>query len=127
MTVNSFTSVSLDPPLVLVCLDKNSGALDSFVTGAGFCINILRESQQYISNDFASKLEDRFSVHSHTTDSWGNPILDDCLSYLECQREAVHEGGDHLILVGRVTSFHYEANGDPLIYFRGGYRELRGV
>ena len=126
MTVNSFTSVSLNPPLILVCLDKKSAMTESFVTGKGFGVNILRESQQSVSNEFAGKSEDRFAKHAHSTSEQGNPVLDGILSFLDCQNEDVYEGGDHLILVGRVMSFSYQSDAAPLLYFNGAYHGLKG-
>jgi len=126
MTVNSFTSVSLDPPLILVCLDKKSAMTESFVNGKGFGVNILHESQQSVSNDFAGKSEDRFATHGYSTSERENPVLDGIVSFLDCQREEVYEGGDHLILVGRVMSFTYQSDADPLIYFNGAYHGLKG-
>ena len=124
LTVNSFTSVSLDPPLVLVCLDRKVQSLRAFERAPGFSINILRAEQQELSRRFSSVVEDRFENlawrrGTHT----GSPLFDEALGVFECRREQIVPAGDHLIFVGRVMEARC-ADGDPLLYFGGRYREL---
>lgn len=125
VTVNSFTSVSLDPPLVLVCLDKRTGSLEAFTSAKGFAINILKESQQQLSNDFAGSHVDDFHDHKYTLSESGSPVIENVLSWIDCHHEVEYDGGDHIIMVGRIMEMHYEATGNPLLYFRGKYAGLK--
>lgn len=124
LTANSFTSVSLDPPLLLVCLANTASSLPAFLEADHFAVNVLHIGQQLISARFAGKAEDRFAQTD--TDVWdsGVPIVRHALAAFECSREAVHEAGDHKILVGRVQRVQFEPRRDPLLYFRGRYRRL---
>jgi len=124
VTVNAFTSLSLDPPLVLFCLDKRTASLDAFAEGPGFALNMLNEDQQDMSERFASSSADKFAGIAYEQWETGSPILGDCLANLDCRRQAVHEGGDHLIIVGRVERLMHVEGGKPLLYFRGRYRRI---
>lgn len=124
LTANSFTSVSLDPPLLLVCLANTANSLDIFRTAKGFAVNVLQIGQQPVSARFASKGEDRFAATSWEQWSTGAPIINESLASFECERHAIHDGGDHQILVGRVIRVRFEPRRDPLLYFRGKYRRL---
>lgn len=125
VTVNSFSSVSLDPPLILFSLARTSQAYDFFVNGPAFAVNVLASDQEDLSSRFSRRdLPDRWEgVGADRWDS-GVPILAGCLANLECDREAVHDGGDHAIIIGRVRRLHSAAAGQPLLYFRGGYARL---
>lgn len=127
LTVNAFTSLSLDPPLVLFCLDKRNGSLDSFQEGKGFALNMLSEEQQSLSVTFSSPVENRFADVEMETWETGVPILTGCLANLECLIDAVHEGGDHLIIVGRVENLHQTDSGRPLLYFNGNYARIGDI
>lgn len=124
LTVNSFTSVSLDPPLVLFCLDRDAGSVGAFTKAPGFAVNILCTGQEEVSARFADPDADRFVRERTTVWMTGAPILTDALAALDCSRHAVHDGGDHVILVGKVLKLEVLADGDPLVYWRGGYRRL---
>jgi len=124
LTANSFTSVSLDPPLVLFCLARNSANLRSFETCNSFGINVLHIGQQPISARFATRGEDRFAELDWERWNNGSPLVKGALASLDCTTYAVHDGGDHLILIGRVKQARFEPNRDPLLYFRGKYRRL---
>jgi len=124
LTANSFTSVSLDPPLLLVCLATAVGSLPAFVAASHFAVNVLHNGQQPVSGRFASKGEDRFAATDWERWDSGVPIISSSLASFECAREAMHEAGDHLILVGRVNRVRFEPRRDPLLYFRGRYRRL---
>lgn len=124
LTANSFTSVSLDPPLLLVCIANSSGSADYLRTAVRFAVNVLQIGQQPTSNRFAGKNEDRFGVTPWEVGEYGTPVLTGSLSSFECARDAVHDGGDHFILVGRVLKAIFEPRRDPLLYFRGKYRKL---
>ena len=124
LTANSFTSVSLDPPLLLVCIANNAGSAAVLEVADRFAVNVLQIGQQPTSNRFASKAEDRFGLTPWEPGEFGTPVLTGSLASFECARHAVHEGGDHFILVGRVLKARFEPRRDPLLYFRGKYRRL---
>jgi flavin reductase (DIM6/NTAB) family NADH-FMN oxidoreductase RutF len=122
MTVNAFTSLSLEPPLVLFCLGRGAYCHDALVGGDGFVLNVLTEDQRHLSEAFSRPLEDRFAGVEYDLWDSGAPILKDCLANLECALEAVHDGGDHAIIVGLVTKLELAENGRPLLYFMGDYK-----
>jgi len=123
ITVSAFCSVSLTPPLVLICIEKNTGSHHAFEQSRVFVVNILRENQQRISDHFASPLEDKFSEISYRSGIEDLPVLEDALANLECSLRYSHEGGDHTIFVGEVEKA--TVNGiQPLLYFHGDYRKL---
>ncbi len=123
MTANSFTSVSLVPPLILVCVDHQSRVLDYLRTGRFFGINVLNENQQAISAHFARSGHDRFFGIEWTAGQTGVPLLPDCLAYFECSPSQVVEAGDHAILIGEVLTAECH-EGRPLLYFGSAYRSL---
>lgn len=124
LTVNSFTSLSLDPPLLLVCLAKAASSTAALTAASHFAVNVLQTGQQPASIRFATKDEDRFGVTPWSCGEAGAPILKDSLGVFECENHAVHDGGDHQILVGRVVKASFDGGIDPLLYFRGSYRRL---
>jgi flavin reductase (DIM6/NTAB) family NADH-FMN oxidoreductase RutF len=124
LTANSFTSVSLDPPLLLVCIANASGTAPALREAAHFGVNVLQIGQQPASNRFATRGEDRFANLPWAPGQTGVPLLGSSLVSFECQRESLHEAGDHFILVGRVVRAQFEPHRDPLLYFRGKYRRL---
>lgn len=129
ITVNAFCSVSLDPPLVLVCIDRASYVYDVFTRTRFFAINFLTEDQQALSQCFASRSEYRFSdfcgatTHTATT---GAPILDNALAFVDCRVVDIYPGGDHDIFVGHVEALG-GADGQPLLFYRGKYTRLEGT
>lgn len=119
-TANSFTSVSLDPPLVLVCLANRSNNYDAFSKGRGFAVNILSEGQKEISNTFARPSDDRFAAVDWQDGPHGGPIIDGVSAWFDCSLFKTVEAGDHVILVGKIEGF--DANPTPgLGYARGAY------
>lgn len=124
MTANSFTSVSLDPPLLLVCVHKMAAAADPLTSASHFAINVLQNEQQPASIRFSTRQDDRFGETPWSCGEAGAPILKDSLCVFECERFAVYDGGDHHILVGQVVKASFDAGLDPLLYFRGRYRRL---
>ena len=125
LTANSFTSVSLDPPLILFSLAKSSNSLDTFRTAGRFAVNVLHIGQQPVAGRFARRDAPRFeSVDWAIRSDGGSPIVADALASFDCRTFAVHEGGDHLIFIGEVTHAWFEPHRDPLLYFRGRYRRL---
>jgi flavin reductase (DIM6/NTAB) family NADH-FMN oxidoreductase RutF/pimeloyl-ACP methyl ester carboxylesterase len=124
LTANSFTSLSLDPPLLLVCIANGAGSAPVLREAEHFAVNLLQISQQPASNRFAGKGEDRFAATAWSAGETGVPLLDGSLGSFECKRHALHDGGDHFILVGEVVRAQFEPRRDPLLYFRGKYRRL---
>jgi flavin reductase (DIM6/NTAB) family NADH-FMN oxidoreductase RutF len=124
ITVNSFTSVSLDPPLLLVCLYKQAASALALTKASHFAINVLQTGQQPASITFSTRVEDRFGQMPWSCGEAGAPILKDSLGVFECENYAVYDGGDHHILVGQVVKASFDASLDPLLYFRGSYRRL---
>jgi flavin reductase (DIM6/NTAB) family NADH-FMN oxidoreductase RutF len=124
ITANSFTSVSLDPPLVLFSLARSARSLGAMLDTAGFAVNVLRESQSALSHRFARTGEDKWHDVRWTPSAHGAPRLDGALAVFECAHHARHDGGDHVIVVGRVVAFHADAHAAPLLYFGSRYRAL---
>lgn len=122
-TANSFTSVSLEPPLLLVCPAKSLSSFDVFANCKNFAVNILSEDQQNISNIFAGSKDDRFSQIDWHTDEQGNPIINGALTHFSCKTERNLEAGDHHLLVGQVLDFSAR-EGRGLGYASGGYFSL---
>jgi 3-hydroxy-9,10-secoandrosta-1,3,5(10)-triene-9,17-dione monooxygenase reductase component len=124
MAANSFTSLSLDPPLILFCVAHTSSTWPR-IEGAGtFAVNILGEEHEQLSNLFAQKGADRFSNTPWHIGVSGAPVLDDAIAYLDCQFEAEHLGGDHKISVGRVIDLDMREGARPLLFYRGGYQRM---
>jgi flavin reductase (DIM6/NTAB) family NADH-FMN oxidoreductase RutF len=123
ITVSAFSSVSLEPPLVLACIDKRSSLHDHLTEGRYFAVNILAEDQQNISRLFASKDEHRFDGARCGLGITGAPLLDGALAYIECRVVHAYPGGDHTIIVGEVESTSV-ADLRPLAYYRGCYSRL---
>ncbi|MBZ9775625.1 flavin reductase family protein [Mesorhizobium sp. CO1-1-8] len=119
-TANSFTSVSLEPPLVLVCIAKKALGHSAFSTSRGFAINILSESQKAESGIFASKVTDKFASVAWQSGQTGNPLIDGSVAVFDCGMEQLVDAGDHSILIGRVRDFTHNG-AQPLGYCRGTY------
>jgi flavin reductase (DIM6/NTAB) family NADH-FMN oxidoreductase RutF len=119
VTANSFSSLSLDPPLVMWAIGRRSRSYPAFGAASRFAVNILSDSQVEISRRFASEAENKFADVPWSPGACG-PILDGALALLECEREAVSDAGDHIILIGRVQRFKMYA-GSPLLYVQGRY------
>ena len=125
LTANSFTSISLDPPLILFSLANQSASMEAFNTSGRFAVNVLHIGQQPIANRFASRIPAKFEgvdwkIHSEG----GSPILPGSLASFDCRTYAIHDGGDHKIFIGEVHHAWFEPHRDPLLYFRGKYRRL---
>ncbi|MCB1755597.1 MAG: flavin reductase [Gammaproteobacteria bacterium] len=120
-TANSFTSVSLDPPLLLVCIDKSAESRHIFEAAEHFAVNILSEQQKDISGIFATKDPDKFDRSDWHDGQFGCPLLDDVVAWFECsQHKKILDAGDHVILIGRVEAFFHQEM-TPLGYGHGGY------
>lgn len=123
LTVTSFSSLSLNPPLVLFCLGRESGSYSALQQAPGFVVHLLGAEQQGISQRFAGTSDDKFSGLAFDVGRWGVPVLRGCLAVLVCQFQEGIPGGDHLIVVGEVLETQ-SGDSAPLLYFCGGYRSL---
>ena len=121
MAIGSFSSVSLDPPLVLFCPQKSSSSWPKIEASGGFCANILTSEQEDVCRVMASKTEDKFSGIGWRAGDSGSPVLADVLGYIDCTIERVHDEGDHLVVIGRVLELDAANEGLPLVFYRGGY------
>jgi 3-hydroxy-9,10-secoandrosta-1,3,5(10)-triene-9,17-dione monooxygenase reductase component len=121
MAANSFTSVSLDPPLVLFCAAKSSSTWPRIETSGKWAANILDDDGEEICRLFAQKGADRFARIAYTPGRTGSPILEDALAFVDCETIAKHDAGDHVIVVGRIVELGYQHDGQPLLFYRGGY------
>jgi len=123
MTANSLTSVSLDPPLLLICVDHRASMLAPLRERRGFVVNVLEAHQEALSRRFAGKHEDRFDGIGYALNPEGHACLEGALAHLECAYHGEVEAGDHTIVLGRVLRGAAH-DGRPLCYFRGGYAAL---
>jgi flavin reductase (DIM6/NTAB) family NADH-FMN oxidoreductase RutF len=123
MTVASFASLSLRPPLVLVCIERAVKTHDAIAIAGKFAVNILEHSQSEISGRFASRIDDKFAGVATRRGELGVPLLDNALTTIECSVREHLPGGDHSIFIGEVQ--HIKASqGTPLIYYRSGYHRI---
>jgi flavin reductase (DIM6/NTAB) family NADH-FMN oxidoreductase RutF len=123
ITVSAFCSVSLEPPLVLICIEKTTGSHHAFEESGRFTINILTDGQADLSEHFASLLDDKFSAVDHAVDEHGLPLLQNSLATLQCVLFKTLDGGDHSIFLGLVEHVIVRDAG-PLLYFKGNYRTI---
>jgi flavin reductase (DIM6/NTAB) family NADH-FMN oxidoreductase RutF len=130
MTANAVSSVSLDPPLCLVCVDHDTECHERLSEGTdGYCLNVLAEDQRDLGEYFADMVDlaDPFETRPTRTAATGAPVFEESLAYLDCTVEAAHEAGDHTIYVGRVEAGDVlDGDGDPLLFFRGEWEALAG-
>jgi len=125
-TVNAFSSVSLNPPLVLICVVNGGEAEASMAAAEHFAVNILADDQENLSRQFSSRVPDRYEGVQAKPGASGAPLLSGCIGYLECRKAAAHPAGDHTIIVGEVLIAEARDEGLPLLYFRSGYRKVSG-
>lgn len=123
ITVSAFSSLSLQPPLVLVCIEKATRIHDVIPKAERFAVNVLREGQGDVSNQFASRVENRFEGVAVEDGKLSLPLLSEALAAIECRLHASLPGGDHTIFVGEVVGTHMR-NGNPLLYYRSEYRTI---
>lgn len=121
LAANSFTSVSLDPPLVAFCVAHTSTTWPRLRRADRLCINILSEPQLNVCTQLATKGGDKFAHLDWTTSPSGGPVLEEALAWLECSVEQEHLAGDHVIVVARVHHLDKHRDGEPLLFYRGGY------
>ncbi|MCP5085305.1 MAG: flavin reductase family protein, partial [Rhodobacteraceae bacterium] len=122
-TANSFSSASLDPPLLLVCLAKSAHSCDVFAKADHFSVNVLADDQKEISGLFASQSPDKFNIAAWHAGPLDMPVIDNALTSFTCARHRLVDAGDHLILIGRVLS-HSSTEAKPLGFFRGAYFDI---
>jgi flavin reductase (DIM6/NTAB) family NADH-FMN oxidoreductase RutF len=125
ITVSSFTVASLEPPLVLVCLDRKSRHHEILPSVGRFAVGILGDDQEELSNRFAGKGEDKFAGVAWRRGELGVPLLEGCLATMECTLESTIPVGDHSVFVGRIERASIREEGEPLLYYRGGYRRVK--
>lgn len=121
ITVNSFTSLSLDPALLLVCLGTSLRSHDALVSCGGFGVSVLAEEQREISGRFATRGGPKWDGISFIEGGRGALMVPEAIAWFECEAEAAHPAGDHTILVGRVCNFMADRAKRPLLFFRGAY------
>jgi len=124
LAVNSFSSVSLEPPLVSFCADCKSSTWPSLRRADGFAVSILREDQEHVCRTFATKGIDRFAQLSWSTSPSGHPVLDGALAWLDCEYHEVLPAGDHELVLGRVTSLDASSDAGPLLFFGGHFHAM---
>jgi flavin reductase (DIM6/NTAB) family NADH-FMN oxidoreductase RutF len=130
MTANAIASLSLDPVMVLICVDKDTHTHGMLDEGRVFAVNILTAEQEAVSRVFATKSEPEpgsLRGHQFRMGETGAPILEGCLAYLDCRVKGVLEGGDHSIFLGEVIDQAMVSDAPPLLFFRGKYRELAQI
>lgn len=121
LTVQSFTSLSLEPPLVSFSVGRESSTWPRLKAAQTFAVNILAEDQEALCRTFATSGADKFAGVGWRPGASGAPILDDVLGWIECSIEAEHEAGDHVIVIGRVSDLDVGTEGKPLLFYRGGF------
>ena len=124
MTMSSFNSVSLDPPLILFSVDRNANSLSAMRAAEGYAVNILGRRQEQLSNQFARALGDKWSSVEHTLGHAQAPLLAGAIAHFECRPWAQHDGGDHVIFIGEVVRHSFNPDGEPLVFFRGKYHSV---
>ena len=125
LTASAFCSVSLDPPLILICVDHKSQSFPHLRESGRFAINILHQGHEPLSRRFASTRLDKFDGVAFTLGTLGVPLIDAALAHLECRTVSAHVEGDHTIFVGHVEAVGV-GEGEPLLYYGGRYHRLRG-
>lgn len=124
VTANSFTSVSLDPPLVLVCLGRSLGCVDAFAQAEHFAINVLNTDQRTLSARFATRGIDRFENTTWDVSETNIPMIKNALANIECSKHSQMDYGDHTIFIGEVLRAKCDPKHEPLLYYGGEYRRL---
>lgn len=121
MAIGSFTSVSLDPPLVAFLPGKTSGSWQAIREAGSFCVNVMAHDQLEVCGVMASKAEDKFEGVSWRPGPTGSPIIEGSIAYIDCTIDAIHDGGDHDIVVGAVVQLEVLDGRDPLLFYQGSY------
>lgn len=127
MIVGSFSSVSLEPPLIAFFPDRKSTSWPRIEAAGRFCVNILGADQQALCAQFASKVPDKFADVNHSPSALGSPIVEGAVAWIDCDLHAVHEAGDHFIVLGEVRDLQIAGGGNPLVFHRGSYGSFLSV
>lgn len=127
LTINSFSSVSLNPPLILWSLDKESDTMPVFESANAFTVNVLGDHAKDLSQRLSRKGQHALHEGEWGRGATGAPVLVDAIAHFDCTISARHDGGDHVILVGEVKAHAHKDGVQPLVYYRGRYRELASV
>lgn len=125
MTMSSFGSLSLDPPLVLFCMDRGARGLEAWQRAPGYAINVLGHGQRVLSERFARALSPKWEGVRFELGEHNAPLLHGALAHFECTAHAQHDGGDHIIFVGRVVKFTHREHEDPLVFHRSRYAGIQ--
>ena len=123
LTVSAFSSLSLEPPLVLICIDRRASVYENLKEGSWFAVNVLAQDQESVSRRFASREADRFKGIGYREGKTGAPLIEGALACIECRVVHSYPGGDHTVFIGQVESSEVN-DGKPLLYFRGGYSSI---
>ncbi len=124
VTVNSFSSVSLEPPLILFSLGHGGSHCQEYSQSGKFAVNILSSQQMHLCERFASPIEDRFNGVDHNIGENGAPVFENCLAVLECETYAIQEAGDHKVFICQVTNVEAHTEEDPLLFYKGAFPKL---
>lgn len=124
MVVGTFTSVSLDPPLVAFFPDKKSTSWPRIEAAGKFCVNVLGSDQRAVCSQMSKSGADKFAGITHRLSANGSPILDGVVAWIDCDLSAVHDAGDHVIALGAVKALEVDRPSSPLLFFQGGYGEF---
>ena len=124
LTANSFSSVSLEPPLILFSLSRTADCFDAFEASELFSVNVLHRNQEELSSRFARKDIDKWTGIGWSPGRGGCPLIEGAIATFECRTVARHPGGDHVIYVGEVMNFTHGSGGEPLAFFRGRYADI---
>ena len=121
MAIGSFTSVSLEPPLVAFLPGKESGSWKEIREAGSFCVNVMGQDQMEVCGVMASRAEDKFADVEWSPAGSGSPIISGSIAYIDCDIEMIHDGGDHDIVIGRVLKLEVMDSKSPLVFFQGNY------
>lgn len=127
MTVNSFVSISLEPPLIAIAISHDAAILPDLLGGTRFTINILESGQESLSRRFASGVTDRFDGVGWEAGTQGEILLNGVLAHLRCEYHTASTAGDHTIIIGRVIGGNAAPHGRPLLFYRGGYSDFESI
>lgn len=123
-TANSFASVSLDPPLILMCIGHEASCLPALEASGVFAINVLHVDQEHLSRQFTAKNRDRFEGLKPEVWKSGAPVIPGCMANFDCETHHAFDAGDHRVFVGKVLKVGYDPDHEPLVFLRGGYRKV---
>lgn len=125
VTVNSFSSVSLEPPLILFSLGHNGNHCQEYKLSGKFVVNILSDKQMHLCERFSSPIEDRFNGVDYVTGENGMPVFEESLATLECETFVAQEAGDHIVFICRVTNVTAHTEEEPLLFYKGSFPSLQ--